>query len=145
MLSPIWITSASIFKSDNCVFSIPITRGFEKEAQAKTAVSRCVKAFFDKAPEGTRKKWDALIIYKDPSVGEKRANRIENKKDAVPTPSQKIAYNDYIEKLNAEFRDRCRNYLDTVRQDTTNKKEVIDYLMNRSNIQKLKFRGSTYE
>lgn len=147
-----WGDSYVITFSDYSLYQLDMQYGyaggvksFAKEAQAKTAVSRCVKAFFEKAPEGTRKKWDALIIYKDPSVGEKRLNRIENKKGAVPTPSQKIAYKEYIEKLNDDFKERCKNYLDNVRQDTTNKKEVIDYLMNRSNIQKLKFRGSIYE
>ena len=38
----------------------------DRMAPIKTAISRCVKSFYDNiAPEGTKKKWDTVIIYKD--------------------------------------------------------------------------------
>jgi len=116
----------------------------DRPAPIKTAISRCVKGFYDNiAPEGTRKNWDTVIIYKDETVDNTRNKRAESQKGMIKNPGEN-GYEEFEAELKNQFKERCRDYLDKVRPDTTNKQQIIDYLMNRANIDKFKFNGYTY-
>ena len=116
----------------------------DRMAPIKTAISRCVKTFYDDvAPEGTRKKWDALIIYKDENVDSTRIKRAESQKGMIKNPHEN-GYDDFVTDLKADFEKRCKEYLDKVRINTTNKAEIADYLMNRAKVDTFKFNNYTY-
>lgn len=115
----------------------------DSEAQVKTLISRTVKAFYEKAPEGVKKKWDILIVYKDENVNKKMIDRKNAKQDRVITPHEK-GYSEYIERLQNLFQQRAEIYIDSRRINTTNSEEIKKYLMSKIKIEKLKFKGNTY-
>lgn len=115
----------------------------DKEAPIKTAISRTVKSFYDKAPEGTKKKWDILVIKKDPNVKQQREDRKNAQAGRVLVPSDKN-YKDFINQLNWEFGKRAEKFINDRRVNTNNIQEIGEYLMNTSKLDKIKVRGVTY-
>lgn len=117
----------------------------DRMAPIKTAISRCVKAFYDNvAPEGTRKNWDTVIIYKDETVQGTLDKRRKQKQGIIPTPHDEN-YGDFINNLKNSFNQKCQEYLDKVRVNSTNAEEIVNYLMNRKSVEKFKFNGCNYE
>ena len=117
---------------------------FESGNQLKTAMSRCVKTFYDDiAGEGVRKSWDAIIIYKDPEVFNLRNQRTDSRKGIVPLPGEKN-YSDYVDKLKSQFHLRCAEFLDERRPNTTNKQEIYNFLKNDRTLDNLKFKNINY-
>ena len=116
----------------------------DRPAPIKTAISRCVKSFYDNiAPEGTKKKWDTVIIYKDETVNDKINDRKNAKQGMIPNPGEE-GYDDFISKLRTDFEKKCKEYIDKVRQNTTNKQEISEYLMTHAKVNAFKFNNYTY-
>ena len=115
----------------------------DREAPIKTAISRTVKAFYEKAPEGTKKKWDILVIKKDPNVAQQREDRKTAQAGRVLVPSDKN-YDDFIKQLNWNFGQRVEKYINSKRINTNNIEEIGEYLMNSSKLDKIKVKGVTY-
>lgn len=115
----------------------------DAEAPIKTAISRTVKSFYDKAAPTVKKKWDILIIYKDENVEDKRNQRSERQQGRVLTPKDE-GYDTYIDNLNTAFQKRAEEYIDSIRPNTTNVNELKEYLLSRLKINKIKFKGKTY-
>lgn len=116
----------------------------DSEAAIKTIISRFVKVFYEKAPEGTRKKWDILVIYKDPDVEDIRTTRQDRKEDIVLTPKDK-GYEEYIYKLNTAFRERAKNFIDSRRPDLHSTEDFKQFILNNVKLDRLKFNGEIYK
>ena len=115
----------------------------EREAPIKTAVSRVIKSFYEQAPEGTKKKWDVLVIKKDPNVEQQRMDREEAKTGRVLTPHD-AGYDNFIKMLNNKFKHEAEQYINSKRPDNQNIQDIGEYLLNNKKMDKIKVRGITY-
>lgn len=146
-----WSKKYGVIFSDYAYNTVRLDRHYynrlwtmENGNQLKTAMSRCVKLFYDEiAGEGVRKSWDAIIIYKDPEVFNLRNKRVDAQKDIIPTPGEKN-YEDYIDKLKSAFHLRCAEFLDSRRANTTTKEEIYNFLKNDRTLDDLKFNNVNY-
>ena len=61
----------------------------------------------------------------------------------IPSPGEN-GYDNFISNLRDNFEKRCKEYIDKVRQNTTNKKEISEYLMTHAKVKAFKFNNYTY-
>ena len=121
------------------------TTSYNTEAPAKTQISRTVKDFYDRvAPEGTKKSWDALIIYRDEQVNDLRQKRAEMNKNRVYVPSDGRKYSDFIDNLESAFQERAVKYIDAHRPNIQNAEELKQLMMKVSKLDKIKYKGNIY-
>ena len=116
----------------------------DREAPIKTAVSRIIKTFYDKAPEGTKKKWDVLVVKVDPNVEQLQMNRANAQQGSVPTPSD-AGYDRFIEKLNNDFQQRAKEFIDSRRPDHQNINDIAQMMTTQTKWNKIKVRGIVYQ
>ena len=118
---------------------------YNTEAPAKTQISRTVKDFYERvAPEGTKKSWDALIIYRDEQVNDLRQKRAEMNKNRVYVPSDGRKYSDFIDNLESAFQERAVKYIDAHRPNIQNAEELKQLMMKVSKLDKIKYKGNIY-
>ena len=118
---------------------------YNTEAPTKTQISRTVKDFYEKvAPEGTKKSWDALIIYRDEQVNDLRQKRAEMNKNRVYVPSDGRKYNDFIDNLERAFQERAVKYVDAHRPNIQNANEFREFIQNVTKLDKIKYKGNIY-
>lgn len=116
----------------------------DKEAPIKTAVSRTIKAFYEKAPEGIRKQWDVLVVKVDPNAGQKQMSRAQSKDGRVPVPSDKD-YDGYMEMLRAGFEERVGQFIDSRRPDHQSIDDIANFMLNNKKFNTIKVRGIVYK
>ena len=118
---------------------------YNTEAPAKTQISRTVKDFYERvAPEGTKKSWDALIIYRDEQVNDLRQKRAEMNQNRVYVPSDGRKYRDFIDNLESAFQERAVKYVDAHRPNIQNAEELKQLMMKVSKLDKIKYKGNIY-
>ena len=116
----------------------------DREAPIKTAVSRIIKSFYEKAPEGTRKQWDVLVIKVDPTYRQKPLDRAKSKEGSVPVPSD-LNYGSYMDKLRDAFNQRAREFIDSRRPDYQSIDEIANFMLSSNMFKTIKVRGIVYE
>lgn len=108
----------------------------DSESVVKTMISSAFLGFYGD-DQTAKKVWDILVV-KVNSKKDLRTKREESQRNAIPTPSEKEKYANYLEGAKIALKYRLERYIEQKLPNIKSKQEAIDFFNNDINIKKIK-------